>query len=41
MVNKLLALVLSFVLLCCALPVVGMAATYEEKEELKAATKSS
>ena len=41
MVNKLLALVLCCVLLLCALPLTGQAATFEEKEALKTATKES
>lgn len=41
MVNKLMALVLCCVLLLCALPLTGQAATFEEKEALKKATKES
>lgn len=41
MVNKLLALVLCCVLLLCALPLTGQAATFEEKQALKTAVKSS
>lgn len=41
MVNKLMALVLCCVLLLCALPLTGQAATFKEKEALKTATKES
>ena len=39
--KRFMALLVSFVLLCCSLPMVGMAATQEEKDALIEATKES